>query len=276
LKIKASVFEVAGGALLCRGFQKRDNAEMDRKMPFLDGHYLCAVASGGSMHNRIAYKLTGIVIGLLLLSSCVKQKEMAAVTPSPWRTLASGAYSVDKGRMFYGIGKASGLRSATLLRATSDNQAQSEMARVIASYLGALSHAAGYTVIEDQDQETLRALTASILRQARISDHWYDEPNATLYSLCSLELSGVRHALQRMEYLDEGYRKNMLAHVDPVFSNFSRKNVRAASSPMSHLHLLPQSVRHAAGASLNTLFASGHRLYRKASAFARNARTIKG
>jgi hypothetical protein len=34
-----SDFETAGVARLCRGFQKSENADMDRKMPFPDGHY---------------------------------------------------------------------------------------------------------------------------------------------------------------------------------------------------------------------------------------------
>jgi hypothetical protein len=33
-----SVFETAGVAWLRRGLQKRENTELGRKMPFLDGH----------------------------------------------------------------------------------------------------------------------------------------------------------------------------------------------------------------------------------------------
>jgi hypothetical protein len=37
-----SVFENAGVMGLRRVFKKRENSDMYRKMPFMDGHYLCA------------------------------------------------------------------------------------------------------------------------------------------------------------------------------------------------------------------------------------------
>ena len=198
------------------------------------------------MHNRNALITAVILIGALLLGGCVKQKQVAAVSPTPWRTLASGAYMVDKDRMFYGIGKASGLRSATLLRATADNQAQAEMARIVGSYLGELSHAAGYPLTQDQDQETINALNATILRHARISEHRYDESSGVLYALCSLELSTLRQVISQMAYLDDNYRKNLLVHVEPVFTQFSGNQiVRSVKSPLSR-SFIPQTIREVA------------------------------
>jgi len=201
------------------------------------------------MRNRKAVITIGfLIIALFLSGGCVKQKELAAITtPTPWTAMASGAHVVDKGRMFYGIGKASRLRSATLMRATADNQAQSEMARVIAAYLGALSHAAGYDADQDQERETISAMKASILRQARISDHWYDEPGGALYSLCSLELSALRQVLLNLEHLDDYYRKKMLAQVDPVFETFTgRQNPRPLKSQSSIRTLVPKTMQQAA------------------------------
>ncbi|RJQ74074.1 MAG: hypothetical protein C4519_17380 [Desulfobacteraceae bacterium] len=171
------------------------------------------------MRNRIAAAATvSLLIGFWFLGGCAKPK-MAIVSTAQWTQLESGAYVVGGERLFYGIGKASGLRNATLLRATADNQARAEMARVIESYLKLLSAAAG-DLPEADRTEIINALTESILQRTRISDHHYTDTESHLLSLCSLELSSLKQVIQNMGGMDDTLRKNMLTHADQVHADF--------------------------------------------------------
>ena len=73
----SSVFESAGAVRLRRGFQKRENADMGCKMPFMDGHYLINMwtglpahqhgaqsASAKKMHVQMPHLLAGILVAV--------------------------------------------------------------------------------------------------------------------------------------------------------------------------------------------------------------------
>jgi hypothetical protein len=182
---------------------------------------------GGFMRNRISASLTiGLLIASCILVGCTKT-QMAAVSTTEWTKLDSGAYAVDGGRMFYGIGRSSGLHNATLLRATADNQAQVQLGHVIESYLRLLTNSAGMITLpnqgqqQDQVQETVAVLTESALKKARISDHRYREAQGSLLSLCSLDLSTLKQVIQTSSGLSEHLRQRLLSQADQVYAEYS-------------------------------------------------------
>lgn len=50
--------------------------------------------------------------------------------PPSWVYKGSGAYNVGKGRVFYGVGKAKGIKNQALLKATADNRARREVSMI--------------------------------------------------------------------------------------------------------------------------------------------------
>lgn len=188
------------------------------------------------MKDKISLSLAiGLLIAAGVLGGCAKT-QIAAVSHTQWTQLNSGAYAVDGSRMFYGIGRASGLHSATLLRATADNQAQVQMAHVIESYLGLLTHAAGVVPTQDQGQErdrlreVIAELTESALKRARISDHRYTEAQGILLSLCSLDLSSLKEVIQTSADLDDFFRQRLLSQADRVYVEFSAQQSQVGKS----------------------------------------------
>jgi len=53
--------------------------------------------------------------------------------------MGSGAFDVDKGKVFYGVGIASGIRNQALLRSTADNGARAEVAKILETYVAVLA-----------------------------------------------------------------------------------------------------------------------------------------
>lgn len=58
----------------------------------------------------------------------------AAVAAPEWVAKGTGAYGGERGRVFYGVGSASGIGNASLLRSTADNRARNEVAKIFEVY----------------------------------------------------------------------------------------------------------------------------------------------
>src|SRR2546429_2575821 len=56
-----------------------------------------------------------------------------------WVNRGSGAFGGEKGKIFYGVGIASGIRNAALRRSTSDSRARSEIAKTLDTYVAVLN-----------------------------------------------------------------------------------------------------------------------------------------
>src|SRR5258706_16107851 len=56
-----------------------------------------------------------------------------------WVNRGSGAFGGEKGKIFYGVGIASGIRNAALRRATSEPRARSGIAKTPEAYLAGLN-----------------------------------------------------------------------------------------------------------------------------------------
>ncbi len=133
-----------------------------------------------------------------------------------WTAAGSGAFVSDQGRVFHGIGRASGLRSAMLLRATADNQAQTEMTRVLKGYLAQLAEAAGMDAAGPDHRQGLHDLTQAVLKKARIVDYRVPSDAGVAMSLCRLELDAVRQALESDAALDSAVQRRMLDQMETV------------------------------------------------------------
>lgn len=133
-----------------------------------------------------------------------------------WTTTSSGAYAGDQGKVFLGVGRASGMRSATLLRASADNQAQSEMTGLIKTYLAALAGAAGIDTSRTESRQMLFDLGQGVLQQARIVDHRYLDDSGMVMALCRLDLESLKQVLADNRYADPSVTKRLLLQADKM------------------------------------------------------------
>jgi hypothetical protein len=127
--------------------------------------------------------------------------------------------------VFYGVGAASGIKNAAMLRTTADNRARAEVAKVLESYVAVLSKdymastTAGDMSASSEEQhveQALRSFSQTTLHGAEIVDHWKDPEDGSLYALCKLDLLAFKGALDDFEELDEKVRDYVRSNADKM------------------------------------------------------------
>ncbi len=159
-------------------------------------------------------KIIGLlVISLLVLSSCggkdiVKSGYMAGAPT--WVLKGSGAFEDDRGKVFYGVGSASGIRNHALLRSTSDNRARNELAKVFEVYTSSLmkDYAASTTAAdpnvtseEQHVEQAIKTVTSATLSGVEIIDRWQAD-TGELFALARLDLDSFKDALKKAKNLN--------------------------------------------------------------------------
>ncbi|MBI5682840.1 MAG: LPP20 family lipoprotein [Deltaproteobacteria bacterium] len=161
-----------------------------------------------------------VVIGVFILSGC-GGKEMKADTPiqdwnaPKWVVNGSGAFGGERGKVFYGIGSAVGIKNASLMRTAADNRARNEIAKVFQFYTASLmkdyaaSTMAGdvkVTAEEQHVEQAIKTVTAMTFSGVEVVDHWQHPATGELYSLARLDLETFKNNLERVKELDAKVR----------------------------------------------------------------------
>jgi hypothetical protein len=154
-------------------------------------------------------------MGILLIAGCASSPKPSADPASlgpAWVMKGSGAFDVEKGKIFYGVGIASGIKNKALLRQTADNRARAEIAKTMETYVATLAkdYMASTTAgdmsksSEEQHVETaLKTFSKTTLHGATIVDRWMDPSDGSMYSLCELDLFSFKDALDKYKELDK-------------------------------------------------------------------------
>jgi len=154
-------------------------------------------------------------MGILLVAGCATSPKPSADPASmgpAWVMKGGGAFDVEKGKVFYGVGIASGIKNKALLRQTADNRARAEIAKTMETYVATLAkdYMASTTAgdmsksSEEQHVETaLKTFSKTTLHGATIVDRWMDPSDGSMYSLCELDLFSFKDALDKYKELDK-------------------------------------------------------------------------
>lgn len=158
----------------------------------------------------------GVAIGALFFVGCATKKPAPSAKGRPaWVDQGSGAFDVDKGKIFYGVGIASGIKNKALLVSTADSRARAEVAKILETYVAFLakdymaSTTAGDMSASAEEQHVEQALknfTKTTLHGARIINHWRDPEDESLFSLCEMDLFAFKEALNDYKELDSQVR----------------------------------------------------------------------
>ncbi len=157
------------------------------------------------------------VIGVFALSGCggkdvVKSGYMAGAPT--WVVKGSGAFEDDRGKVFYGVGSASGIRNHALLRSTSDNRARNELAKVFEIYTASLmkDYAASTTAAdpnvtseEQHVEQAIKTVTSATLSGVEIVNRWQAD-TGELFALARLDLDNFKDALRKAKDLNSKAR----------------------------------------------------------------------
>ncbi len=151
-----------------------------------------------------------------------------------WVNRGSGAYGGEKGKMFYGVGIASGIRSAALRRSTADARARSEIAKTLDTKVAVLnkdyqaSTTAGDMSASNEEQhvqQTLKTFSEMELSGVIIVDHWVDT-DGTEYSLAQLDMETFKKNLDKMKEMSAQLKDMVRANADKAFDELSAEEAK--------------------------------------------------
>jgi len=187
---------------------------------------ICLSCQEEEIMKRKVIKVLCVIlsIGILFLVGCAAKKPVAPAAPE-WVTKGSGAFDVDKRKVFHGVGVASGIRNEKLLTSTADNRARAEVAKILETYLAVLakdymaSTTAGDMKASSEEQsvgQVYRNFSMAVFQGVQITDHWRNPVDGNLFSLCELDLYFVKNALKEFKELDSKWMEYAIENAERI------------------------------------------------------------
>jgi len=167
---------------------------------------------------------------MLVVPACAGRRSNDAVVPtaaphgSPaWVNRGSGAFN-DGSRVFYGVGVVSGIRNVALARSSAETRARAEVGTALNTFISSLMRDYQSSISDIQRSEeqqmveqTIRQFTDVNLSGVRITDHWQDPSNGTLYALARWDIEQASQSLEQMNQLNTRVRDYIRANAERAF-----------------------------------------------------------
>lgn len=143
-------------------------------------------------------------LSLFVMDGC-NSKQVKVETQIPiqdlkapeWVKKGSGAFNKEKGKLFYGVSSASGIKNPSLLRTTAENRARNEVAKIFQVYTASLmkdymaSTTAGDPNVASEEQhveQAIKTVSTSTLSGVEIVDYWQNPASGEFFALAQLDL----------------------------------------------------------------------------------------
>jgi hypothetical protein len=166
-----------------------------------------------------------VVMGLFFLYGCGGSKEVKSegVQPPEWVIKGSGAFGGERGKVFYGVSSAYGIKNFSLLRSAADNRARNEVAKIFQFYTASLmkdymaSTMAGdpnETSEEQHVEQAIKTVTSMTLSGVEIVDHWQHPETGELFALARLDLEAFKNNMDKAKELNKEVRDYIRQNAD--------------------------------------------------------------
>ena len=159
-------------------------------------------------------------MSLLMLNACTGMqkipdpapKKLSDYKPPAWVLKGSGAYTDARGKAFFGVGSATGIKNYSLQRTVADDRARSDLAKVFEFYIGSLTkdYQAHTTVgnfkesTEEQNAEVaMKIVVSQTLRGVAIVDHFEIPERQEFLSLARLDYDKFESNIEANETFQE-------------------------------------------------------------------------
>ncbi len=188
-------------------------------------------------------KLIGLM-AVVVLAACgdntpQQSNQVLHANGPDWVNKGSGAFGGDKGKIFYGVGIASGIHNAALRRSQADAKARAEIQKILDTYVAVLnkSYQASTTAgdmsassEEQHVQEALKTYSQGEISGALIVDHWLDN-DGTEYSLAQLDMQSFSNNMDKMKELNAKVRDAVRANADKAFDELNAEEAKHNQGP---------------------------------------------
>ena len=167
----------------------------------------------------------------LLLAACSSkttiESDMGLDDAPDWVNEGTQAVNDDDGRLIHGVGMAPAMGDVSLQKATADNRARAEIARVLSTYVDAVIKDYTASTGNDADlnvEREIRSTTQLALSGARILGHWKDEDTGDVYAFAELDMDAVDKSLETATSLSEAFKGHYKESGGANFDRFMETN----------------------------------------------------
>jgi hypothetical protein len=153
-----------------------------------------------------------------------------------WVSKGGGAYGGERGKVFYGVSSAYGIKNFSLLRSAADDRARNDAAKVLQFYTASLkkdymaSIMAGNPNVTSEEQlveQALKTVTSMTLSGVEIVDHWQNPETGELFALARLDLNAFKDNLERMRDLNEKVKEHIRKNADRLHDELEKEEAKA-------------------------------------------------
>ena len=162
-------------------------------------------------------------------------KALADYEAPDWVLKGSGAYSDAKGKAFFGVGSATGIKNYSLQRTIADDRARGDLAKVFEFYVTSLTK--GYQASttagdftnsnEEQNAEVaLKVVVHSTLRGVTIIEHFEIPERREFLSLARLDYDAFNQKVELNEtfkILPENVREDIKERADNLHNEMEKQ-----------------------------------------------------
>jgi hypothetical protein len=165
-------------------------------------------------------------------------KPMTPTTPvqdidaPEWVKHGSGAFEDDRGKVFYGVGSAYGIKNPPLLRQAADNRARNEVSKVFETYTSSLmrdymaSTTAGDPDVTSEEQhveQAIKTVSANTLSGIEVVEHWQHPATGEFFSLARLDLEAFKDSLEKSQELNARVKERIKKNAERLHEELEKE-----------------------------------------------------
>ena len=161
-----------------------------------------------------------LLVGLMVLfGACAsipqipeEPKALSEYDAPEWVLIGGGAFTDDRGKAFYGVGSATGIKNYSLQRQVADDRARADLAKVFEYYVETLTkdyqaHTTAGSFAESTEEQNseaaLKVVVSQTLRGVVIVDHFEIPERRELISLARLDYDAFKRNVEQAEAFQE-------------------------------------------------------------------------
>lgn len=180
-------------------------------------------------------KLLGLVLLISGITACstttTVESDLGIKDAPDWVNKGANILNEKDGRLFHGVGSASPMGDESLQKSVADDRARAEVARILSSYLDAVSNdymsaakAGNTTVNEEAVSRQIKNLTKVNLSGARIIGNWRDPKTSIIYSIAELDMNHVKSTLADVQDMNADLKRYIETRGDNIFDRVAKEN----------------------------------------------------
>ena len=175
-----------------------------------------------------------LVTVLLVTAGCSSQKsstdidsDMGIEGAPAWVNNGTNAVSNEEGQLIHGVGSAPAMGDISLQKATADNRARAEVARIMSTFIDATL--ADYSASNGEGfdmsvEKMVKSSTKAALSGAVIIGSWRDTHSGDVYSFAELNLNTLETSISNADKINQSFKQYTEKNLEADFERFTKEN----------------------------------------------------